>query len=193
MHVTLFEDTLKNAKVRNRPKRGTKTHNLGASFFDQFFNQNHAFKNIFPYFGCTHLPYLRSCQRTSFAYIQSCTYAKLNPEQPASSPQLRSNSLHSTAKSKQPVDHKQQSTASSQTYIASSSPIPARSQRVNIPQLTVQSLHPTRPLESETLTNSNQKKEDAQYLRPIIFVNRLGLKSGFTAAFGDGFAAAFFF
>ena len=81
MHVTLFEDTLKNAKVRNRPKRGTKTHNLGASFFDQFFNQNHAFKNIFPYFGCTHLPYLRSCQRTSFAYIQSCTYAKLNSEQ----------------------------------------------------------------------------------------------------------------
>ena len=36
MHVTLFEDTLKNAKVGKRPKRGTKSYNFGASFFDRF-------------------------------------------------------------------------------------------------------------------------------------------------------------
>ena len=33
MHVTLFEDTLKNVKVGKRPKRGTKSSNFGASFF----------------------------------------------------------------------------------------------------------------------------------------------------------------
>ena len=36
MHVTLFEDTLKNAKVGKRPKRGTKSYNFWASFFDRF-------------------------------------------------------------------------------------------------------------------------------------------------------------
>ena len=36
MHVTLFEDTLKNGKVGKRPKRGTKSSNFGASFFDWF-------------------------------------------------------------------------------------------------------------------------------------------------------------
>ena len=34
--------------------------------FEQIFNQNHTFTNLSPYFGCTHLPHLRSCQRTSF-------------------------------------------------------------------------------------------------------------------------------
>ena len=32
MHVTLFEDTLKDAKVGKRPERGTKSSNFGASF-----------------------------------------------------------------------------------------------------------------------------------------------------------------
>ena len=36
MHVTLFEDTLKNAKVGKRPKRGIKSYNFWASFFDRF-------------------------------------------------------------------------------------------------------------------------------------------------------------
>ena len=37
MHVTLFEDTVKNAKVGKRPKRGTKSSIFGASFFVPFF------------------------------------------------------------------------------------------------------------------------------------------------------------
>ena len=36
MHVTLFEDTLKNAKVGKRPKRGTKSSNYGVPFFAPF-------------------------------------------------------------------------------------------------------------------------------------------------------------
>ena len=36
MHVTLLEDTLKNAKVGKRPKSGTKSANFGASFFAPF-------------------------------------------------------------------------------------------------------------------------------------------------------------
>ena len=36
MHGTFFEDTFKNAKVGKRPKRGTKSSNFGASFFDRF-------------------------------------------------------------------------------------------------------------------------------------------------------------
>ena len=36
MPVTLFEDTVKNAKVGKRPKRGTKSSNFGASFFDRY-------------------------------------------------------------------------------------------------------------------------------------------------------------
>ena len=36
MHVTLCEDTVKNAKVSKRPKRGTKSSNFGASFFAWF-------------------------------------------------------------------------------------------------------------------------------------------------------------
>ena len=36
MHVTLFDDTVKNAKVGKRPKRGTKSSIFGASFFVPF-------------------------------------------------------------------------------------------------------------------------------------------------------------
>ena len=38
MHVTHFEDTLKIAKVGKRPKRGTKSSNFEASFFDRFWS-----------------------------------------------------------------------------------------------------------------------------------------------------------
>ena len=36
MHVTLFEDTLKNVKVGKRPKRGIKSSNFGAVISERF-------------------------------------------------------------------------------------------------------------------------------------------------------------
>ena len=36
MHFLFVQNTLKNAKVWKRPRRGTKSSNFGGSFFDHF-------------------------------------------------------------------------------------------------------------------------------------------------------------